>query len=124
MNRLLAPVAITFALVAGTVAVVTVSPQQAFACSDAAPHRSTCKLCTARDCLRYQPIEMHRAGTAHWLFAIVTHAPRSHSGCFASNGTNGNAVDGRDSDPDDPRKGSGRDRRESAAGDLQTPFRH
>jgi hypothetical protein len=32
MKRLLAPVAITFALVADTVAVVTVSPQPAFAC--------------------------------------------------------------------------------------------
>jgi hypothetical protein len=32
MKRLLALVAITFALVAGTVAVVTISPQQAFAC--------------------------------------------------------------------------------------------
>ena len=32
MKRLLALVAITFALVAGTVAVATISPQQAFAC--------------------------------------------------------------------------------------------
>ncbi len=32
MKRLLALVAIAFALVVGTVAVVTVSPQQAFAC--------------------------------------------------------------------------------------------
>jgi hypothetical protein len=34
MKRLLALVAITFALVAGAVAVVTISPQQAFACND------------------------------------------------------------------------------------------
>ena len=32
MKRLLALIAIIFALVAGTAAVVTVSPQQAFAC--------------------------------------------------------------------------------------------
>jgi hypothetical protein len=34
MKRVLALVAIAFALVAGTAAVVTVSPQQAFACDD------------------------------------------------------------------------------------------
>ena len=34
MKRLLALVAITFALVAGTVAVATVGSQQAFACND------------------------------------------------------------------------------------------
>ena len=34
MRRLLALFAITFALVAGTVAVVTFSPQQAIACND------------------------------------------------------------------------------------------
>jgi hypothetical protein len=34
MKRLLALVAVTFALVAGTLAVVTINPQQAFACND------------------------------------------------------------------------------------------